>query len=220
MIGYQARELTHSTPLVQRVWTILEEKSIPYQYIEVNPYHKPASLLKLNPRGLVPTLEFEGKPLYESTVIGEFLEEQYPDHDSKLLPPDAFERARMRIWIDFVTTRIIASFHRYLQFQPGQSSGTLEDVRNEYLDNLKQFAAEMDKDGPYFSGREPMLVDFILAPFAIRNWVFDEFKGGLDIPAGGRGWVRWQKWVDAIEQRDSLRQTTSQKEKYLPIYER
>ncbi len=41
---------------VQRVWTVLEEKNIPYQYIEVNPYHKPDSLLKSNPRGLVLTL--------------------------------------------------------------------------------------------------------------------------------------------------------------------
>ena len=197
----------------------MEEKSIPYQYIEVNPYHKPESLLKLNPRGLVPTLEFGGKPLYESTVIGEFLEEQYPDHGSKLLPLDAFERARMRIWIDFVTTRIITSLHHFLQFQPGQSSGTVDEVRKEYLDNLKQFAREMDKDGPYFSGTEPMLVDFILAPWAIRNWVFDKFKGGLGIPAGGASeWARWQKWVTAIEQRNSLTQTTSEKQYYVPIY--
>lgn len=40
-------------PFVQRVWIVLEEKKIPYQYIEVNPYHKPESLLSLNPRGLV-----------------------------------------------------------------------------------------------------------------------------------------------------------------------
>lgn len=46
-------------PFVQRVWSVLEEKGIPYQYIEVNPYHKPQSLLDLNPRGLVPTLQYE-----------------------------------------------------------------------------------------------------------------------------------------------------------------
>ena len=51
-------------PFVQRVWIALEEKGIPYQYIEVNPYHKPQSLLDLNPRGIVPTLQYQGKPLY------------------------------------------------------------------------------------------------------------------------------------------------------------
>lgn len=87
-------------PFVQRVWIALEEKSIPYQYIEVNPYHKPQSLLDLNPRGLVPTLQYQGKPLYESTVLCEFLEEAYPDYTPKLLLDDPYLRARTRIWTD------------------------------------------------------------------------------------------------------------------------
>ena len=76
---------------------------IPYQYIEVNPYHKPQSLLPLDLRGLVPTLQYDGKPLYESAVICEFLEETYPEYGLKLLPADPYTRARMRIWIDFVS---------------------------------------------------------------------------------------------------------------------
>ena len=43
-------------PFVQRTWITLEEKVIPYEYIEINPYHKDPEFLKLNPRGLVPTL--------------------------------------------------------------------------------------------------------------------------------------------------------------------
>src|ERR1700760_1064024 len=102
-------------PFVQRVWAVLEEKQIPYTYVEVNPYHKPQSLLSLNPRGLVPPLEYEGKPLYESTVVCEFLEEAFPDHGPRLLPQDPYERARCRIWTDFCTSRIIPGFHRFLQ---------------------------------------------------------------------------------------------------------
>ena len=117
-------------PFVQRVWIVLEEKKIPYQYIEVNPYHKPESLLSLNPRGLVPTLQYKNLPLYESTVICEFLEDAYPDHGVKLLPAEPYLRARNRIWIDFVSTRVLPAFHRFLQFQPGQQGDkTIEDVR-------------------------------------------------------------------------------------------
>lgn len=92
-------------PFVQRVWAVLEEKQIPYQYVEVNPYNKPDSLLKINPRGLVPTLEYDGKPLYESNVVLEFLEDAYPGHGGlDLRPKDVYLRAKGRIWSDFVTS--------------------------------------------------------------------------------------------------------------------
>ena len=214
---------------VQRAWAVLEEKKIPYQYIEVNPYHKPDSLLKLNPRGLVPTLQYDNKPLYESNVICEFLEDAYPDHGLKLLPSDPYQRAKGRIWADFVTSRVIPSFHRFLQYQPDQTSTPVEKLRSEFLDALRQFAEAMDGAGPFFFGKEPSLVDFVMAPFAIRLWVFDYFKsdvGGLGTPVKGEAaehedsWARWRKWIAAIEARPSIKETTSEREKYLSIYQR
>jgi glutathione S-transferase len=156
-------------PFVQRVWLVLEEKKIPYQYIEVNPYHKPASLLALNPRGLVPTLEYQNKPLYESTVVCEFLEEAYPDFGAKLMPEDVYQRARTRIWTDFVTSRVIPSFHRFLQFQPMSDEKGLGEVRGEFLGHLKEFTKEMDQEGPYYLGKEASLIDFIIAPWIVSS---------------------------------------------------
>lgn len=222
--------------LVQRVWLALEEKHIPYQYIEVNPYHKPASLLALNPRGLVPTLSVPvphanvSKPLYESTVILEYLEETFPDHTPRLLPDDAYERARARIWIDYVTSRIIPAFHRFLQYQPpspqegASAAAELAKLRSEFLEHLKEWTRAMDPEGPYFLGKDVLLVDLVLAPWAIRLWVFDEFKsGGLGLPDEGSEepvWKRWRRWLGAIESRRSVQETTSERQYYLPIYKR
>jgi glutathione S-transferase len=226
-------------PPVQRVWLALEEKQIPYQYIEVNPYHKPDSLLQLNPRGLVPTLQVpsphdpsSSKPLYESTVVLEYLEEAFPDHRPHFLPPDPYERARARIWIDYVTSRIIPAFHRFLQSQPEEGDTAsvaldkLAQVRDEFLGHLKTWTKEMDPDGPYFLGQDIALPDLVLGPWAVRLWVFDHFKGGLGVPADGQGgeeeqvWQRWKKWLRAIESRKSFQDTTSDREHYLPIYQR
>jgi glutathione S-transferase len=146
---------------------VLEEKKIPYQYIEVNPYHKPESLLKLNPRGLVPTLEYDNRPLYESTVVLEFLEDVYPENKPILRSEDPYERARLRIWTDYVTSRIIPSFHRFLQYQPPGDLEGLDQKRQEFLAHLREWTAEMDEEGPYFSGKEPRLVDFQMAPWAV-----------------------------------------------------
>ncbi|KAI4118344.1 MAG: hypothetical protein LQ338_007421 [Usnochroma carphineum] len=200
---------------------------ISYQYIEVNPYDKPASLLKLNPRGLVPTLSYQNEPLYESNVICEFLEDAFPDHGPRLLPNDAYQKARCKIWMDFVTTRIIPGFHRFLQWQPSDSAPPIDGVRKEFLGTLREFAeAMMEKDGegPWFGGKKIGMVDLVLAPWALRLWVFDYFKdGGLSVPAEGEEgddaiWKRWRGWVKAVEGRKSVQETMSEKEKYLPIY--
>ena len=87
------------------------------------------------------------------------------------------------------------------------------------MDKLKQFTEEMDPEGPFFLGKELSLIDLIIAPWAVRLWVFDHFKGGLGMPAGGVG-ERWGKWLDAVQNRESVVNTTSEKEHYLPIYER
>lgn len=216
----------YSCPFVQRAWSVLEEKKIPYQYIEVNPYDKPASLLTLNPRGLVPTLEYDAKPLYESTVICEFLEDAYPDHGPRLLPSDPYEKARTRIWTDFCTSRIIPAWHRFLQFQPASDEAGLAGVREEFLGKLKEFAAEMDEAGPFFLGAEPSLIDFVVAPWVQRLWVFDHFKGGSGIPGEGEGgedeaiWRRLRKWKGAVEGRPSISDTTSERKYYLSIYQK
>jgi glutathione S-transferase len=190
----------------------------------VNPYHKPKELLDLNPRGLVPTLRWHDKPLYESTTMLQFLDEAYPDHTPRLMPEEPYERWRVRVWMDFVTTRIIPSFHRFLQFQ-GEREG-LEEKRQEFLGYVKELVREMDKEGPFFLGKEFGMLDIVIAPWALRFWVFDHFKGGSGIPEKGKGgedeevWERWRAWLEAVESRKTVKETISEKEHYLPIYQR
>lgn len=218
-------------PFVQRVWITLEEKKIPYRYQEINPYKKEASFLKLNPRGLVPTLGVptpEGEqPLIESGIICEYLDETFPD--TPLLPPrsDPFQRAKLKISMDYVTSRVIPAFHRFLQHTPEKARYSLEEARHEFLQTLVTWIRDADPTGPFFAGAHLSLPDVILAPWAVRLWIFDHFKeGGLGAPQPGEGgeeeplWERWRKWVKAVEERESIQSTLSEKEYYLPIYER
>ncbi len=52
--------------------------------------------LDLNPKGVVPTLVHDGKPVIESTLICEYIDEVFPD--PPLSPRDPWARSRMRIW--------------------------------------------------------------------------------------------------------------------------
>jgi ganglioside-induced differentiation-associated protein 1 len=57
--------------------------------------HDPA-YLKLNPKGVVPTLVHNGQPVCESTQIIDYLEENFPD--PSLSPSDAAGLVRMKEW--------------------------------------------------------------------------------------------------------------------------
>ncbi len=53
--------------------------------------------LALNPNAVVPTLVHDGRPVIESTVINEYLDEVFPA--APLAPRDPYGRARMRAWV-------------------------------------------------------------------------------------------------------------------------
>ena len=84
-------------------------------------------------------------------------------------------RAMTRIWTDFCTSRIIPAFHRFLQFQPKDDKEGLKEVREEFVAKWKEFTKEMDKDGPFFFGKEPSLIDFVVAPWVVRH-IFIHFS--------------------------------------------
>jgi len=222
-------------PFVQRSWITLEEKKIPYQYHEVNPYKKEADFLNLNPRGLVPTLECpvgptgKGRPLFESNIICEYLDEVYDDESKygpSLLPEDPYMRARCRVWIDFAGSRIVPGFYRWIQHQP-EREYSIDDARKELFGHLKTFVKEMDPTGPFFLGERFSMVDVCLAPWLIRLFLIEHYKpGGLGIPAEGEGgedeeiWKRWRVWAKAVEGRRSVKETTSDKDMYVHVYQR
>ena len=83
----------------KKVRMCLREKSLDYEsrLLNLQKYeqHDP-DYLKLNPKGVVPTLVHDGRPIVESTLIIEYLEDAFPSPSLK--PPDAYGRHRMRLW--------------------------------------------------------------------------------------------------------------------------
>lgn len=89
----------------QKVRIALAEKSLEWESrvldtsVGVREHLRP-EYLKLNPRGLVPTLVHDGRPICESQIILEYIEDAFPEHP--LRPADLVERAEMRRWTKII----------------------------------------------------------------------------------------------------------------------
>lgn len=163
--------------------------------------------------------------LYESTVIADYLDSIYDPYTS-LYPVNPYERARSHLWINHITTRIIPAFYRFLQHTP-EKSYTLSSTRDEFLDHLSTFVEEMHSPGPYFLNSGISMVDIALIPWACRLFLLDHYKtpepGSVDswtttIPSSGAVWSRFKIWFDAIKERSSVRETLSERERYVDAY--
>ncbi|KAN0081428.1 Glutathione S-transferase, C-terminal-like protein [Tylopilus felleus] len=198
-------------PFNQRVWIALEERGIPYQYKEVNPYKKEPHFLELNPKGLVPTVEYKGKALYESIVLCEFLEDAYPTYKPNLLPSDPYERARVRIWIDHVTKNMLPAYQRLLM---AQDKDKADAARQDLYDTQRKFAAQVK--GPYFLGEDLSLADVMIAPWATRQYIVEQHRGYDKAGAG----AEWKAYAERLATRESVLKTTSNADKLQVIYTR
>jgi glutathione S-transferase len=87
----------------QKVRITLSEKGLKWDTVEVNLFrneqYKP-EYIKMNPKGVVPTIVHDGNAIIESTLICEYLDDTFPS--PRLIPEDPLLRTRMRLWSKMV----------------------------------------------------------------------------------------------------------------------
>ena len=89
-----------------RVRIALAEKGIKYESKEEDLSNKSPLLLEMNPIiKQIPVLIHNGKPVCESLIIVQYIDEVWNDK-SPLLPSDPYQRAQARFWADFVDTKV------------------------------------------------------------------------------------------------------------------
>jgi glutathione S-transferase len=178
-------------PFAHRVRIALAEKGLDYERIEIDLKNKPADFAEISPYGRVPLLTHGRTRVWESAVILEYLEDAFPEH--ALMPLNAADRAKVRLWIDFANTRLFAATHQ-LMF------ATDEAVRRELTAEMVSAVRYLEREGmhvgrgPYLIGKEFSLADVVLYPWfeqASTLEKFSEFK----MPKDTAGIRAWQKAV-------------------------
>jgi glutathione S-transferase len=83
----------HRNSAGQRVRIVLNLKGLSYDYVSI-PGLPPGEYLRMNPQGLMPALEIDGRIVAQSMAIIELLEELHSERS--VLPRDPIARAEVR----------------------------------------------------------------------------------------------------------------------------
>ncbi|MSO77133.1 MAG: maleylacetoacetate isomerase [Alphaproteobacteria bacterium] len=153
----------------QRVRIVLNLKSIPYEYVSIDGL-PPGRYQEINPQGLMPALELDGRVVAQSQAIIELLEELYPN--PSVLPKDPWARAEARSFAALITSDLHPVNNRRIQLYLANELGATEaQVQAWYrhwvataYGSLETMLAGRSVQFPFCYGDTPSVADAALVP--------------------------------------------------------
>lgn len=198
-MGLEAREvkllLTKASPFAMSCAIALREKGVQFEEVEEDLTAKSELLLLLNPvYGQIPVLIHNGKPVAQSLVILEYIEEAWPPSHTtpSLLPGSAQNRSIARFWADFANKKFIYTGLKLMKRFGEDHATAREEVVQHFL-TLENGMKAIGSEGPFFLGENMSLADVVLAPLVTWLPCF-EALGEFKFP-GPEQCVRIYKWL-------------------------
>ena len=176
---------SYVSPYVRKVLVCMELKGLDYEVDPITPFFGNDEFRRLSPLRRIPVLIENGLVLTDSTVIAEYLEEQYPD--PPLMPKDPKERARARWLEEFSDSRLGDVFiwglfypkmvHPRVWGEPGDQKRIDNSLTTEIPAALEYLEGELPDNGYLFG--DIGLADIAIASF-FRNGSYAGFNPDPD----------------------------------------
>ncbi len=171
------------SPFGWKTRLVLAEKKVPYAVVVPENKAQDLAFGRLNPFRLTPVLELDdGRAVYESSVINEFLEEAYPE--PPMLPTDPYDRARVRMIEDTTDQYFLPAIRELREsqfdYQPpflvrkkpeGVDPKAVQKAGARVHEHLARLEGELARR-TWFGGEVFSLADAALVPPLLGNLVY------------------------------------------------
>jgi glutathione S-transferase len=187
------------SPYCQKVRIVLAEKDLSFEIVPVDlkaGEQRRPEFLKLNPFGKVPVLIDDELIVYDSTIINEYLEDEYPH--PPLLPSDSSARARVRTFEDYADNAFIpvtGIIMNELRKPEGERDA---DKLGNARQQVQRMLAVIDGS---LAGRQWLAGTFSLADVAFAPRVVILPALGVELDPE---WKNVAGWIQRLNQRASI----------------
>ncbi|MCX7513761.1 glutathione S-transferase family protein [Frateuria hangzhouensis] len=150
--------------------------------------------LKLNPRGVVPTLVVDGQPLAESAALLILLAERHPEA-SLAPPPGTPERAAWYQWVVYLSNTLMSAFRLWFYPQDvGDTPAVREAVQRRIEGVWELLDAQLATHGPYLLGERFSGADLLLT--MLMRW-------SRNMPRPATEWAALARLAERVRARPS-----------------
>uniref|UniRef100_A0A0D9V4E3 Glutathione S-transferase n=1 Tax=Leersia perrieri TaxID=77586 RepID=A0A0D9V4E3_9ORYZ len=178
-----------------------------YEYVEEDLENKSELLLASNPvHAKVPVLIHNSKPLCESLIIVQYVDEVWAGAGPSLLPSDPYERSRARFWAAYIDDKFFRSYEPF--FMSRTKEEMVEKFKNviPQVETLEEGLKECSKGKPFFGGDRIGFVDVALGGYLRFFKALDEVAG-TDLFDAAR-FPRLAAWAERYEAVDAIRRAS------------
>ena len=192
-----------------RNYAALIEKGVSFDTVPAKDDNgsKLGTFLSLTPYGKTPVLSHAGTAVFESHLINEYIDEQFPD--PPLLPDDPGSRSESRKWTHYCENSLLPALTRIAKAPDDE---VRELAIAEFVSRMNWFARRVmtsNWHGPYFFGEKFSLLDLV---FSTLFQTTREIEQALTIPLPLPN-EAMRRWAENVLARPSLRSAKAIREK-------
>nr|GMD38310.1 probable glutathione S-transferase [Ipomoea batatas]GME10824.1 probable glutathione S-transferase [Ipomoea batatas] len=172
-----------------RLRIALAEKGVKYEYREEDLLNSMKSelLLKMNPvHKKIPVLIHNGKPVCESRIAVEYIDEVWKKESAQLLPSDPYDKSKAKFWADYIDQKI-----NDLAYKIWATKGGEQEASKKLIECLKVLEGALG-DKPYFGGKSFGFVDIALIGYNSWFYTYETF-GGFNLKEECPNLIAWGK---------------------------